>query len=450
MNSALKPVLPQPGVPQPGGQSSPAKGNVANANHSVGLPQGAQNSLHHGTNNLVGQNLTHHAPAAPQLPPHPAPSMAPVSANMAQMAQNMSHHGNLSHVSQNSVTPTNMAASPNKSASTSAPLSLVQDKPQPLALTRTPEKKEPDSAGHSNGTVESPKTASNAPAALKPQNPETNKEKPDIAKTSPSTPKPPEKAISAPSTPQKPEVAIPASSTDGPSQPKVATANEAPEKSPSKPSEPKPAPTADVAPTQSDSKPAPEAANDSQLKEDKKEPEKAPVPQKAEAAVAETAKTESPAKPEEKKEEPTVSVPAPAPSVTDEKKEEFKQEKKEEVPREPAKKEEVAEKPKPDEKPEEKKIETKAALKETKAPARSTLKLATVTPPMRKRRQTSPKANDGPSPAKKLADGDSTSDARTKRNRTQVCKVCVIFTMTILIKIPYCYFNIFLPYYSHV
>lgn len=424
MNSALKPVLPQPGVPQPGGQSSPAKANVANANHSVGLPQGAQNSLHHGTNNLVGQNLTHHAPAAPQLPPHPAPSMAPVSANMAQMAQNMSHHGNLSHVSQNSVTPTNMAASPNKSASTSAPLSLVQDKPQPLALTRTPEKKEHDLAGQSNGTVESPKTGSNAPAALKPQNPEPNKEKQDIAKTSPSTPKPPEKPVNAPSTLQKPELASPASSTDGPSQPKVATANEAPEKSPSKPSEPKPAPTADVAPTQSDNKPTPEAANDSQLKEDKKEPEKAPSLQKAEAAVAECAKIESPAKPEEKKVEPEVA--APAPSVPVEKKEEIKPEKKEEVPSEPIKKEEVVEKPKPEEKPEEKKVETKAALKETKTPARSTLKLATVTPSVRKRRQASPKAHEGPSPAKKLAEGDSTPDSRTKRNRTQVCIIYIL------------------------
>lgn len=156
MNSALKPVLPQPGVPQPGGQASPAKGNVANANHAVGLPQGAQNSLHHGTNNLVGQNLVHHAPAPP-LPAHAVPSMAPVTANMAQMAQNMSHHGNLSHVTQNSITPTNIAASPSKSASTSAPLSLVQDKAtasQPLALTRTLEKKEPDSTGQANGTIE--------------------------------------------------------------------------------------------------------------------------------------------------------------------------------------------------------------------------------------------------------------------------------------------------------
>ncbi|XP_049872438.1 proteoglycan 4-like isoform X2 [Pectinophora gossypiella] len=421
MNSALKPVLPQPGVPQPGGQASPAKANVANANHAVGLPQGAQNSMHHGTNNLVGQNLTHHAPAPP-APAHPVPSMAPVTANMAQMAQNMSHHGNLSHVTQNSVTPTNVAASPNKSASTSAtgPLSLVADKPQPLALTRTPEKKDSETPGQSNGTVESPKSASNAPAALKPQNPEPNKEKQDIAKTSPSTPKPPEKPTSAPTTPQKSEPAVPVSTTDGASQPKVATANEAPEKSPSKPVELKPAPTADVAPTQSDSKPVPESANDSQLQE------KAPTPQKSSDAPAEAAKAESPAKPEEKKEEPKPEKPAPNGTEEKEPKEEAKVEKKEEVKSEPPKKEESVEKEpqkpqKPEEKQEEKKPETKTPAKESKA-AKSTIKLATVTPPMRKRRQTSPKPSEGPTPAKKAAlEGEaSTPDSRIKRNRTQV------------------------------
>ncbi|XP_052755217.1 proteoglycan 4-like isoform X2 [Galleria mellonella] len=412
MNSALKPVLPQPGVPQPGGQASPAKGNVASVNHAVGHPQGAQNSLHHGTNNLVGQNLTHHAPA-PQLPPHPVPSMAPVSANMAQMAQNMSHHGNLSHVTQNSVPPANLVASPNKSASTSAPLSLVQDKAntsQPLALTRTPEKKEPDSTGHANGTMESPKSGSNAPTALKPQNPEPNKEKQDIAKTSPSTPKPPEKPNSAPSTPQKTETTNPVGQTDGPAQPKVATANEQVEKAP-KPTELKPAPAADIAPTQSDNKPVPESANDSQLQEKTVTPPKQDDEQKV--AVAENAKVESPAKPEEKKEEPKVEKPQ---NTIEGKKEDVKVDKPETT-----KKEEV-EPQKTEEKPEEKKPEVKAPTKtEVKVTPKSTLKLATVTPPMRKRRQTSPgKSVDGASSAKKPAEGDATPDARSKRNRTQV------------------------------
>lgn len=408
MNSALKPVLPQPGVSQPGGQASPAKGNVANINHAVGHPQGAQNSLHHGTNNLVGQNLTHHAPA-PQPLPHAVPSMAPVSANMAQMAQNMSHHGNLSHVTQNSVTPTNIAASPSKSASTSAPLSLVQDKAnasQPLALTRTPEKKEPDSTGQSNG-IESPKPAVNAPATLKPQNPEPNKEKQDIAKTSPSTPKPPEKPTSAPSTPQKTEPANPANQSDSLAQPKVATANEPTEKS-AKPTELKPAPTADVAPTQSDSKPVPESANDSQIQE------KAPTPAKQEPPAAESAKTETPKVEEKKQEEPKEEKVEKPANVVEEKKEEVKVD---------PPKEEVVEKPqKVEEKVEEKKPESKTPAKEVKATPKSTLKLATVTPPMRKRRQQSPsKGSDGPSPAKKLAEGDSTPDAKTKRNRTKVC-----------------------------
>ncbi|XP_047025469.1 proteoglycan 4-like isoform X2 [Helicoverpa zea] len=411
MNSALKPVLPQPGVPQPGGQASPAKGNVATANHTVGHPQGAQNSLHHASNNLVGQNLTHHAPAPPL--PHAPPPMAPVSANMAQMAQNMSHHGNLSHVTQNSVGPSNLAASPSKGGNPITPLSLVQDKA--LALTRTPEKNEPDSTGHANGTIESPKSGSNAPAALKPQNPESNKDKQDIAKTSPSTPKPPEKPASAPSTPQKTEAATPstASTVDGPSQPKVATANEPPEKSPSKPSELKPAPTADVAPTQSDSKPVPESANDSQLQE------KAPTPVKQDPPAAESAKVENvpEVKPEEKKEEPKVEQ-KPA-TTTEEKKEEVVADKPEKS--ESPKKEEVVEKvvEKVEEKVEDKKAEPKPAKVESKP--KSTMKLATVTPPMRKRRQVSPsKSSEGPTPAKKPAEGESTPDTRMKRNRTKV------------------------------
>ncbi|RVE55025.1 hypothetical protein evm_000392 [Chilo suppressalis] len=407
MNSALKPVLPQAG-PQPGGQASPAKANVANINHAVGHPQGAQNSLHHGTNNLVGQNLTHHVPA-PQVAPHAVPSMAPVSANMAQMAQNMSHHGNLSHVTQNSVTPANVAASPSKSASTSAPLSLVsQDKAntsQPLALTRTPEKKEPDSTGQANGTVDSPKSASNAPTVLKPQNLEPNKEKQDIAKTSPSTPKPPEKPSSVPTTPQKSEVANPPGPPDNQVQPKVATANEQTEK-PAKPTEPKPTPTADTAPTQSDSKPLPESAKDSQLQEVAPTP---PTPAKVEAPAAESAKTENPVKAEEKKEEAKEEKPQPV------------QEKKEDAAQ-PAKNE-VTEKPlKVEEKVEEKKPEVKApVVAEVKASPKPTMKLATVTPPMRKRRRTSPpKSTEGPSSTKKPVEGDSTPDMRTKRNRTQV------------------------------
>ncbi|XP_028171035.1 neurofilament heavy polypeptide-like isoform X2 [Ostrinia furnacalis] len=422
MNSALKPVLPQPGVPQPGGQASPAKGNVASINHPVGLPQGAQNSLHHGTNNLVGQNLTHHAPAPAPLP-HAVPSMAPVSANMAQMAQNMSHHGNLSHVTQNSVAPPSMAASPSKSASTSAPLSLVQDKAnssQPLALTRTPEKKEPDSTGQPNG-IESPKSGANAPAALKPQNPETNKEKQDIAKTSPSTPKPPEKPSSAPNTPQKTETANLPAQTESPVQPKVATANEATEK-PAKPTEPKPAPTADVAPTQSDSKPVPESANDSQLQE---KVEKAPAPTKQEAPVAESAKVESTTKTEESKEVPKEDkTKQPQANAAEEKKEEAgKPDPPKEEPVEKPQKVEQPQKVEAEEKKvEEKKPETRTPAKaELKATPKSTLKLATVTPPMRKRRQASPsKGSEGPSSAKKPMEHDSTPDPRTKRNRTKV------------------------------
>ncbi|XP_053604396.1 proteoglycan 4-like isoform X2 [Plodia interpunctella] len=416
MNSALKPVLAQ----QPGGQASPAKANVATANHAVGLPQGAQNSLHHAS--LVGQNLTAHVPAAQPLP-HAAPSMAPVTANMAQMAQNMSHHGNLSHVTQNSVTPTNMAASPSKSASTSAPLSLVQDKPtaptpsQPLALTRTPEKKEPDSTGHANGTIDSPKSGANAPASLKPHNPEPNKDKQDIAKTSPSTPKPPEKPSTpnnAPNTPQKSEGANnPVSQTDGPVQPKVATANEPAEKSPSKPTELKPSPTADVAPTQSDSKPVPESANDSQLQE------KPATPTKPEASTAESSKTESPAKPEEKKEEPKVEESQDATENKEEKLDKSEPAKEEPEPEQPQKVEKVEA---PIEKVEEKKPDVKTPAKEVKPTPKSTLKLATVTPPMRKRRQASlNKTADGPSPPKKAAsEAEVTPDSRSKRNRTKV------------------------------
>ncbi|CAG4935325.1 unnamed protein product [Parnassius apollo] len=408
MNSALKPVLPQPGVPQPGGQASPAKGNVANANHAVGLPQGAQNSLHHGSNNLVGQNLTHHV-NPPQLPPHPVPSMAPVTANMAQMAQNMSHHGNLSHVTQNSVPP----PSPSKSATTGAPLSLVQDKAntsQPLALTRTPEKKEPDSSSHANGTIESSKPGSNTPTALKPQNPESNKDKQDIAKTSPSTPKPPEKSTEKPestqSTPQKNDGLSPVNQTESPVQPKVCMANEAPEKSPCKPTELKPASLADIAPTQNDNKPVLEAANDSQEKVSTS------TPQVQEQPVSESTKPDSPSKLEDKKEEPSEKPP-----LVEEKIEEVK----ENV--ESSEKEEQMEKiQKQEEKVEENKPDVKIHVKpEPKSTPKSTLKLATVTPPMRKRRQLSPtKVNDGTTPAKKTSDADSTPDTRIKRNRTKV------------------------------
>ncbi|XP_013173501.1 PREDICTED: muscle M-line assembly protein unc-89-like isoform X1 [Papilio xuthus] len=406
MNSALKPVLPQPGVPQPGGQASPAKANVASANHTVALPQGAQNSLHHGSNNLVGQNLTHHV-NAPPVPPHAVPSMAPVTANMAQMAQNMSHHGNLSHVTQNSVPP----PIPSKPVSTSAPLSLVQEKAntsQPLALTRTPEKKEPDSSSHANGTIESSKTGTNAPTTLKAQNPETNKDKQDIAKTSPSTPKPPEKSPEKPSstqcTPQKIDSPNTLSQTESPAQPKVATANEAPEKSPTKPSELKPTTPAVVAPTQGDLKPVPETANSSQDKV-------SPSPPQEQEPVSDSLKPDSPLKPEEKKEEPSEKPP-----LVEEKKEDVKD------ITEPPKEEQAVNVVKPEEKVEEKKVEAKTTIKpEVKATPKSTMKLATVTPPLRKRRQLSPtKATDGVTPAKKLSDVDSTPDTRIKRNRTKV------------------------------
>lgn len=417
MNSALKPVLASAGVPQPGGQSSPAKGNVASVNHaSVGHPQGAQNSLNHATNsnNLAVQNLTQHVPA-PQVPPHAVPSMAPVSANMAQMAQNMSNHGNLSHVNQNSTAAGPPApvvvASPSKAPSTSSPLSLVAEKAnasQPLALTRTldkSDKKEPDSTAQANGTVDSPKTASNAPVTLKAQNPETNKDKIDIAKTSPSTTKPPEKP-STPSTPQKTETSSPATVASQPevvTQPKVEAASEPSEKSPSKPAEPKPAPTADVAPAQSEPKPVPESAtNEPSL------PEKdiAPIPAKQDTP-AESAKPE-PAKSEEKKE-------AEKPSTEEKSKETVVKEKPD-----PPKKDTVDAPVKVVEK---EKLEHKKVELKKEAKPRSTLKLATVTPPLRKRRHVSPvKSTDGPSPAKKAAEGDSTpSDARIKRNRTKVC-----------------------------
>ncbi|XP_013141643.1 PREDICTED: flocculation protein FLO11-like isoform X2 [Papilio polytes] len=400
MNSALKPVLPQPGVPQPGGQASPAKANVASANHAVALPQGAQNSLHHGSNNLVGQNLTHHV-NAPPVPPHAVPSMAPVTANMAQMAQNMSHHGNLSHVTQNSVPP----PSPSKPVSTSAPLSLVQEKAntsQPLALTRTPEKKEPDSSSHANGTIDSLKAGTNAPTTLKAQNPESNKDKQDIAKTSPSTPKPPEKSPEKPSstqcTPQKDNPNL-LNQTDSPAQPKVATANEAPEKSPTKPTELKPTTPADVAPTQSDNKPVLETANSSQEKV-------SPTPQEPES-VPDSPKPDSPSKPEEKKEEPSEKPPQA---------EENKDVKDTSEPP----KEDETDKVKPEEKVEEKKVEAKSTKPEVKATPKSTMKLATVTPPLRKRRQLSPTKTDGVTPAKKLSDVETTPDTRIKRNRTKV------------------------------
>lgn len=420
MNSALKPVLASAGVPQPGGQSSPAKGNVASVNHaSVGHPQGAQNSLNHGTggNNLAVQNLTQHVPA-PQVPPHAVPSMAPVSANMAQMAQNMSNHGNLSHVNQNSGPPVPaVVPSPSKAPSTSSPLSLVAEKANPslpLALTRSlekPEKKEPDSTGQANGTVDSLKSGSNAPVTLKAQDPEANKDKLDIAKTSPSTTKPPEKPSSTPSTPQKPETASPVIQSDVVTQPKAATASEPTEKSPSKPAEPKLAPTADVAPAQSDSKPAPESATSEPSPPEK---DKAPTLAKQDPPT-ETAKTE-PAKAEEKK-EVVKSLSEEEKPKDIEVKENSGAPKKEDTVDAPAK---SAEK----EKVELKKVEPK---KDTKP--RSTLKLATVTPPLRKRRQVSPaKGSDGPSPAKKAAEGDSTpSDARIKRNRTKV-SMSVSFT----------------------
>ncbi|XP_047520276.1 proteoglycan 4-like isoform X1 [Pieris napi] len=403
MNSALKPVLPQPGVPQPGGQASPAKGNVANANHTVGLPQGAQNSLLPGTNNLVGQNLIHHIPNPPPLPAHAVPSMAPISANMAQMAQNMSHHGNLSHATPNSITPTNVAASPSKSATTSAPapLSLVQDKPaptqppQPLALTRTPEKKEPDSTAQANGAIDSPKTGSSAPAPLKPQNPET-KDKPDIAKTSPSTPKPPEKPVTSQNIPQKAETSNTGSASDPLVQPKVATANEPPEKSPSKPIELKSAQTADVAPTQSDNKPTPESANENQV-----QASTMPSLQK-ESLPNENPKPE-PTKSEENGESPE-NIPNLEGKVGEQKDNEDSSIKSEEN------------KTSKEDKTEEK-SESKTPVKsETKVAAKSTLKLATVTP-MRKRRQASEKSET--TPAKKPAD-ESTPDTKSKRNRTKV------------------------------
>ncbi|CAH2047570.1 unnamed protein product, partial [Iphiclides podalirius] len=406
MNSALKPVLPQPGVPQPGGQASPAKGNVASANHAVGLPQGAQNSLHHGSNSLVGQNLIHHV-NAPQPPVHAVPSMAPVTANMAQMAQNMSHHGNLSHVTQNSIPP----PSPSKTATTGAPLSLVQEKAntsQPLALTRTPEKKEPDSSSHANGTIESSKSGSNAPTPLKPQNPECNKDKQDIAKTSPSTPKPPEKSLeklaNTQCTPQKSDAPNSVAQPDGPVQPKVATANEPPEKSPSKPTDVKLAPTADVAPVQSDSKPTPEAANENQ--------DKVSTSQVQEQRAPESPKADSPSKSEEKKVEPSEK-----PQQVEEKKEDVK-----EIIESSKQEEETEKLEKQEEKVEEKKPEVKTPVKpEVKLAPKSTMKLATVTPPMRKRRQLSPtKSSDGITPAKKSLDADSTVDTRIKRNRTKV------------------------------
>lgn len=410
MNSALKPVL-SAGVPQAGGQASPAKGNVAGVN-PAGHPQGALNSAPH---HLVGQNLTHHAPATPPAPSHAVPSLAPVSANMAQMAQNMSHHGNLSHMGQNSVTPSNTAASPSKGAST--PLSLVQDKAnasQPLALTRTPEKKDAESTvAQANGTIDSPKSAASAPMILKPQNPEANKDKLDIAKTSPSTPKPPEKPLSALNTPQKNEPSNVHVQAEGLAQPKLTTASEPPEKSPSKPTEPKASPTADVAPTQTEPKPAPESANNSQSAE------KLIVPQKPEALANECKKEvpeKEPAKPEElKKDEPQVENNVPSqeiPKAPEEKKPEEKDS-------EPLKYEEKVESV--PEKVEEKKIperKTSIAKVAEAKPAKSTMKLATVTPPVRKRRQTSPFKTDGVSP-KKLADSD-TPDTRSKRNRTQV------------------------------
>lgn len=417
MNSALKPVLASAGVPQPAGQSSPAKGNVASVNHaSVGHPQGAQNSLNHGTNsnNLAVQNLTQHVPA-PQVPPHAVPSMAPVSANMAQMAQNMSNHGNLSHVNQNSGPPAPaVVASPSKAPSTSSPLSLVAEKAnasQPLALTRStdkpekkdPEKKEPDSTGQPNGTLDSPKSALNAPVTLKAQNPEVNKDKLDIAKTSPSTTKPPEKPSTLPSTPQKPESSNPATPADIPTQAKEATTTEPSEKAPSKPAEPKPAPTVDVALTQSDSKPVPETKNSEPSLPVK---EIAPTPPK---------------------QEPPVEIPKIEPVKVEEKNEVVEKPSTEEKPKEETKDKPEALKDTIDapvkveekEKLELKKIEPKKPEPKPK----STLKLATVTPPLRKRRHVSPaKVGDGPTPAKKAAE-ESTPDARTKRNRTKVCRI---------------------------
>ncbi|XP_069357822.1 nucleolar protein dao-5-like isoform X2 [Maniola hyperantus] len=394
MNSALKPVLPQPGVPQPGGQASPAKGNVASANHAVGLPQGA-NSVHPPGNSLSVQNLSQHALHAPLAPAAPPPSMAPVSANMAQMAQNMSHHGNLSLLPAAPAQPSPKGVGPSA-------LSLVQ----PLALTRAPDKK--DEPGPANGTVDCPKPAAAAP--LKPQHPEPKQDKPDIPKTSPSVPKPPEKPASTPPTPQKPEASVPVSQTDGPAQPKVATANEPPEKSPSKPTELKPAPAADVAPSQSDSKPVPESANDNQSQEKPSSPPKeAEASAKPEPSVAKEKVDEVVEKPK------NPAVVEPQAQKTD--KTEPEKPKDGDLP-----KKEEPEKPVPakDVPVVEKKPETKVLSKaEVKVTPKSTLKLATVTPPMRKRRQVSEKL-DGATPSKKSAEDAGTPDIRTKRNRTKV------------------------------
>lgn len=184
MSFALKPALPQATGNQVNSPATPSKTAVATSlNHNsqpiVGqmMPQNA-NSHNQGMSvlgqnaALLTQNAAHLAQNAAHLAQniaHPSQNMTHITQTMAQMAHNMSNHGNLSHIAP----PQTTAHVPNfpvqvKKPTDSSPLSLVQDKAtvqvgtgQPLALTRTLDKKDSDlptsSHSQSNGTGESPK-----------------------------------------------------------------------------------------------------------------------------------------------------------------------------------------------------------------------------------------------------------------------------------------------------
>lgn len=462
MSSALKPALPQGA----GGQTGTAQNNSALNN--VG---GAQ-ALNH--NSQGHAHLGHHA--------HMGQNMAHIPQNLGHMQQNMGHIPHLGHVGGNSThLPGGFNASQGaKGANYSAPLSLVQEKPpsqvnasQPLALTRTPEKEaetlQPDQPSQSNGTSESPKIeASNSaePAAETPapepkvspvkSGPSEEKEKvvepvldkngDDIAK--PIVPETPTANTEAPS-PAKP---TPVESE--PSVPEEQIKNKEP--SPVVPEKPKEV----LSPSDKVETPIEKPTSPLKTLESKAEPEPKPVvaeepPKKEEPAAATFV--------EEKKEEKPAPAPESAPTPAKEPVAEEKpvdkidtKEKVEDIPPvealvdSPAKPIEAAVEKSPAKESPAKLAQSPVtpAPKKTEIKPKSTLKLATVTPTLSRKRKKDlkmPLQNDGPSPPKRvpttpkekpspdtpkadtpsLADSMLTPDSRSsKRNRTKVRKTC--------------------------
>lgn len=459
MSSALKPALPQGA----GGQTGTAQNNSALNN--VG---GAQ-ALNH--NSQGHAHLGHH--------PHMGQNMAHIPQNLGHMQPNMGHIPHLGHVSTNSThLPGGFNASQGaKGANHSAPLSLVQEKPpsqvnasQPLALTRSPEKEaepvQPVQPSQSNGTSESPNIeASNSAeptaetSALEPKaspvksGPSEEKEKvvePVIEKNGDDGAKP-----IVPETPtantEAPSPAKPTPVESEPSVPEEQIKNKEPV--PVVPEKPKEV----LAPSDKVETPVEKPTSPLKTAESKPEPEPKPVvaeepPKKEEPAAA--------APPiEEKKEEKPAPTPAPAAepakeSVTEEKPVDKidAKEKVEEIPSveavadSPAKPTEAAVEKSPGKESPAKPAQSPVtpAPKKTEIKPKSTLKLATVTPTLSRKRKKDlkmPLQNDGPSPPKRvpttpkekpspdtpkadtpsLADIMLTPDSRSsKRNRTKV------------------------------